>query len=1189
MTPDQIRASHPTTSVFVSASAGSGKTTVLINRLLRLMLPHKDKQGCFHRGCSPDRILCLTFTNAAATEMTTRLQKELGQWATFSDDQLNKKLEALEIPLSPETRNKARSLFTEVLDLPGGMRINTIHAFCQSLLKRFPIEAHLSPHFTLLDENNADITYVLQQCIEDTLGHVPKDIIEPLTNKITLGTFTKLVLSLCRDIKAQPVLELANTHPNNITHILCDAFNISNPETTDDAILEQACRTVQEEALRQSFEKIKQGTNTARECVPRLIEWLNLPLSERKAQWEDVWCEKLLTKEGNLKKNLISTKLEKECPDVVDTITKEAQHISDVRKQIRIRRLLTFSESFIRSIAPIAQRYNNQKTSQGQLEYDDLIRHTLHLLKHVETSWILYKLDSKIDHILVDEAQDTSPEQWKIIQHLTNEFFAGIGARSEETPHRTIFAVGDYKQSIYSFQGAEPQAFKDWQNHFHQRVKNAQLSWDTPKLETSFRSAPIVLKFVDTVFSFPEAAQGVVREEQDIIQHEASPDWQKPSNQEKHIEPRIELWDLISSDDNTKDKEINPWNLDKGASSQRPDKTAEQKLADALADYIQQLTQPFQSHSPSLKPQDILILVRKRSPFVGCLSYALKVRHIPVTNLTRARLIDQIAVQDLMTLCEALLLPQDDLTLACVLTSPLGGLSDKSLMRLALDRPDNQDLWSTLKERHSQEEDWTRAWNFLDTLFSKVDYLSPYALLSLALGFLGGRPRLLARLGQSAIEPIDELLTTALQYQDKNPPSLQGFIYWLKNSQKEIKYRTDTEGESVRIMTVHSAKGLEAPLVILPDTMSTPDSNKRDTLRWLSCPDHSLETNELKIPVYASKDEATLLPKIQKVIDTKKIKEQEEYNRLLYVALTRARDRLVICGFNSKKKKTEVSDTSWYDHCKRAFQKLDAQRQIGFNGIPDFYVLEENNISQKNNPEHHLTQIPPLPTWVGHAPDWKPTPPKQEESSLHTLTPSRSESDSSASSAYARSPLEIATITPVRARAAALRRGTLVHELLQFLPNLPIDQQEGVARQYLERPIHGFDHDTARSLAKNLISVIRMPELAPLFTQKGKAEQPLAGIVNGRVIVGQVDRLCILPDRVIVCDFKTGRHIPRDVYKTPVDYLRQMAAYRTLLQQLWPHKTIDCVLVWVDEPRADILPETLLETYSLSITSSLSA
>ncbi len=1176
LTLEQTLASHPTTSVFVSASAGSGKTSVLINRLLRLMLPHKDKQGYFHPGCSPDRILCLTFTNAAATEMTTRLQKELGQWATFSDDELNKRLEALEIPLSPETRNKARSLFTEVLDLPGGMRIGTIHAFCQSLLKRFPIEAHLSPYFTLLDENDAEITLALQQCIEDTLGQIPKNIIEPLTNK-TLGTFTKQALSLCRDIKAQPILELANTHPNNITHILCDALNISIPQT-DDAILEQACHTVQEEALRQSFEKIQQGTPTARERVPRLIKWLNLPLSERKAQWEDVWCKKLLTKKGTLHSNLIATKLEKECPDLIDTIKKEAQRISDIEEQRRIGRLLTFSESFIRSIAPIAQRYHNQKASQGQLEYDDLIRHTRHLLEHVGTSWVLYKLDGKIDHILVDEAQDTSPEQWKIIDHLTDEFFAGKGARSEETPHRTIFAVGDYKQSIYSFQGADPQAFKDWKNHFHQRVKDAQLSWDTPKLETSFRSTPIILEFIDTVFSFSKAYQGV-REDQEKIRHQASPIW----DQQKHIEPRIELWPLVSPDNNTEDKKIDPWNLDKGASSRRPGKNAEQKLADALADYIQQLTQ---SHPHSLKPQDILILVRKRSSFVSYLSYALKVKNIPVTNLTRACLIDQIALQDLMTLCEALLLPQDDLTLACVLTSPLGGLSDESLMRLAIDRPDNQDLWSTLKERHSQEEDWTRAWNFLDTLFSKVDYLSPHALLSLALGFLGGQARLLARLGQSAIEPIDELLTTALQYQDKNPPSLQGFIYWLKNSQKEIKYKASTEGQSVRIMTVHSAKGLEAPLVILPDTMSTPSSNKRDTLRWISYPNHSSETNDLKIPVYASEDEAESLNKIREVIETKKIKEQEEYNRLLYVALTRARDRLVICGFN--KSTPKETDPSWYDHCQRAFQELETQKKTqkrsAFNGAPDWLnsidVFEENNIPQKNNPEHDPTPFSPLPTWIGYAPDWKPTPPKQEENSLHTLTPSRSESDSSASSAYARSPLEIATITPARARAAALRRGTLVHELLQFLPNLPIDQQENVARQYLERPIHGFERDTARSLAKNLISVIRMPELAPLFTQKGKAEQPLAGIVNGRVIVGQVDRLCILPDRVIVCDFKTGRHIPRDVHKTPVDYLRQMAAYRTLLQQLWPHKTIDCVLVWVDEPRADILPETLLNIYS---------
>ncbi|MBR2125064.1 MAG: double-strand break repair helicase AddA [Acetobacter sp.] len=1162
MTKEQIRASNPTASVFVSASAGSGKTRVLINRLLRLMLPHKNKQGYIHPGCSPDRILCLTFTNTAATEMTTRLQEELGQWATLSDYELDKKLREFDITPNSDTRKEARALFTKVLDLPGGMRISTIHSFCQSLLRCFPIEANLNPRFTLLDENDADTILALQHSLKETLIHVPEEFIEPLASRITLNTFTEYALSLCKERQAQPILERANSHPDEIATILYTALGIDTPiPQTEDTILEQACSfsLSQEDALRKIFHEIEEkAKGETQKRFQKLQEWLSYPVHERKAKWQDTWCDGFFTKKGEPRKKFIPKELTKH-PAIVNPIEYEIEHIHNVRKQLAIRRLLTYTESFIQSVAPIARRFNNQKAYQGALEYDDLIHRALNLLKNIGTDWILYKLDSNIDHILLDEVQDTSPEQWEIVKNLTDEFFSGQGTRSEEISPRTLFAVGDYKQSIFGFQGTEPKAFQKWQEYFEKRVKNAQLSWDTPKLETSFRSAPMVLKFVDTVFLFPEAAKGVSRE----IHHEAC-----EKNNTQH--GRIELWPLVSSDDSDlNNKEIDPWDTTSTQSS-HPAKTAEQKLADILANYIKDLTS-----SSSLKEKDILILVQKRSPFVGLLAYALKAKNIPVTNLVRTNLSEQIAVQDLITLCEALLLPQDDLTLACVLTSPLGGLSDDSLMRLAIDRPE-KNLWLTLQKRHEEAEDWARAWNFLDTLFNKVDYLNPYTLLCLALGPLGGRVRLLARLGQNAIEPINELLTAALQYQDKHPPSLQGFVHWIQQSKKEIKHKAGTGGQAVRIMTVHGAKGLEAPLVILPDTINTPNSNKKDTCRWISYHDSSSEKDELKIPVYASKDEAHLLPKISKYIEEKQEQEEEEYNRLLYVALTRARNRLVICGYN------KIQKNSWYDHCERAFQKLDPHSHKNLRWAANWFnsidILEENtdSLGENKNTSSPEQKQNLLPIWVGHTPDWTPLPPTLETHTLRTLTTSRSENASSTTSSPAYSPLGIATITPTRKRIAARRRGTLVHTLLQFLPNIPADQQENVARQWLERPINGLESSEAQALTETILSVIRMPKLAPLFAPGAKAEQPLAGIVNGRVIVGQVDRLCILPDRVIVCDFKTGRHIPHNAEKTPVSYLRQMAVYRALLQQLWPNKTIDCVLVWVDEPRADILPDEIL-------------
>jgi ATP-dependent helicase/nuclease subunit A len=917
----QAMASDPTASVFVSASAGSGKTKLLIDRLLRLMLPRPapapaGAEGELCPGSPPGRILCLTFTKAAAAEMAIRLQTRLGRWVTLSDTLLDAELRALSVPVTPQTRQRARALFAEVLDMPGGMRIGTIHAFCQSLLRRFPLEAAMNPHFTVMEETDAALA--LQTCAETVLGASTAPALAPLAGQIGLGDFMALASALRRESRARPMLELTASQPDAARAALCRVLGLPPTalDTPDEALVLAACTAFAgEDAVRAALRELSEkGTATIRANTLQLLDWLALPPSERAPRWAE-WRDGLLTRDGRPRKQgLITAKLAQDCTRAAESLAQEAERIIAVEENRRACALARLGGALLQTVAPVARLYDARKALQGQLEYDDLIHSTLSLLREPGAAWVLYKLDGGIDHLLLDEVQDTSPEQWRIAGDLTEEFFSGAGAREEEAGPRTVFAVGDYKQSIYGFQGADPEAFRAWRARFKQRAEQACLPWREPELTVSFRSTAPVLTLVDAVFASPEAARGVVEARERAMRHITARPGQGG---------RVELWPLAETQETGED--ASPWQPVR-TNATRP--SPRQKLADALARYIAaQLTAPLTSGEPPLTPADVLVLVPRRSSFVPMLVRALKEQDIPVATLVRTGLADQLAVQDLMALCSALLLPQDDLTLACVLTSPLGGLSDDSLMALATGRGTHEPLWSALRTRHAERADWAQAWHVLDTLFGRVDYLGPYALLSMALGQLGGRARLLARLGPEAAEPLDELLSAALRYQEQHPPSLQGFVHWLRHSRETVRREAEAGGNAVRVMTAHGSKGLQARLVILPDTVGAPRSEER--LFWAHDGVSGLDV-PLYIPRAAMSVEVT-----RRLAETARARAVEEYNRLLYVALTRAAERLVVCGWRPGR---TVPLESWYERCREGFERAGA-RSVAWNTQP----LEEGD------------------------------------------------------------------------------------------------------------------------------------------------------------------------------------------------------------------------------------------------------
>jgi len=1157
----QRAASDPAVSAFVAASAGSGKTKLLTDRLLRLML----------EGAPPGRIQCLTFTRAAAAEMAVRLQTRLGEWVTLDDAALDARLRALAVEPTEAVRVQARRLFADVLDLPGGMRIDTIHAFCQSLLRRFPLEAALSPHFRLVEE--VEIAAALGEARERLLGACPPEAagaLAALAGLIDAGQFGRIIEML--DGHREALREAFALDPAARAAALRRLVGVA---AADDAALVAAAAKAPAEALADALRvAATRGADAVKRHAAAMLDWLAQPPAARAMRWQE-WLELLLTGKGEKRatSKFCNPALLKDAPEICPAVEAEQDRVLAVEEQRAALRAAEATAALLTLAGPMLDDVARRKDRAGQLDHDDLIRLTSALLVDPGAAWVLYKLDGGIDHLLLDEVQDTARAQWEIAHALTEEFFAGEGAR--EGLLRTVFAVGDRKQSIYSFQGADPAQFDHFRRLWGARVRNAGQVWREVPLDVSFRSTAPVLALVDAVFADPEAAAGVVPDE--TLRHAAH----------RSAAPgRVELWPLTPREVAT---EVPGWSVpgrNLGLA------TPQQRLAEALADCIRAETdgtRPLAGRDRALAPGDVLVLVRRRDAFSRALVRALKAQGVPVAGLDRLTLTAQPAVQDLLALCDALLLPQDDLQLACVLTSPLGGLSDDSLMALAIDRPGT--LWEALRRRHAERPDWDAAWQFFATLLRRADTVTPHALLAEALGPLGGRARLLARLGPEAAEPVDELLGAALADARDHPPALQGFLQRLRGAAAEIKRRPEgpaAGGGLVRVMTVHGAKGLQAPLVILPDTTGLPPGDV--PLLWADDP----ETGR-RLPLWNPR-KALRCDASRRLLEAERRRQADEQNRLLYVALTRAEDRLVVCGVAPKR---ALPDACWYSLVARGFARLGAAEQdwpgapwpgapwpgAPWPGAPwpGALLVHETTpaAGASSPPETPQTEaadgapVPPvpLPAWAGSAPLWRPAPPPPEPALPVPLAPSRPEGIAFGAVPQAASPA--ADDAGVRAR-----RGALIHALLQHLPTLPPAAREAAAIAYAARPGHGLDAGAAREAAVEVLAILAHPGLAPLFGPAGRAELALTGLAGGNVVVGRVDRLAVLPDAVLVADFKTGRAAPRRIADTPVLYLRQMAAYRAVLEGLYPDRVVRCALVWTQDARVDMLPDDLLSRHA---------
>jgi len=1119
-TARQIAAADPAGSAWVSANAGSGKTRVLTDRVARLLLG----------GTRPQRILCLTYTKAAAAEMQNRLFRRLGEWAMLDDDALAEMLAGLGAPVGGASDlARARTLFASAIETPGGLKIQTIHAFCAALLRRFPLEAGVPPHFREMEDQAARM---LRADLLDRIADSPDgDVIDGVARQLGGGDLAPL---------AEAVAGKADLfEPPADAATIRGWFGLA-PHQDEEALLAQ-CFDGSEAALIARILPVLQASakptdhktadrlaalDLARPDMACLRECIDLLLTGKSAK------EPFSAKIGSLPTKACGEALG---PDL-DHLHALMRRVEAGCEPLRALDAAERTAALHRFAGIFLPAYQRAKLARGFLDFDDLIRKARHLLTDsAAAQWVLYRMDGGIDHVLVDEAQDTAPAQWEVIRRLAEEFTAGTSARDGVA--RTLFVVGDLKQSIYSFQGADPAEFGRSQRHFEAAYAGIGQPLSSMELAHSFRSSPAILRCVDTVFE-QSGGKGLGKPPGHLAFHPDMPG-------------RVDLWPAVPDPETPE-----PADWQDPVDLVAPNDAAVQ-LGRMIARQIEELLAgaSLSRADGSVRrvvPGDILILVQRRSALFDQIITACKSRGLPLAGADRMRLGAELAVRDISALLRFLTTPEDDLSLAATLRSPLFGLSEGDLYTLAQSRG-RQYLWPRLQESAAR---FPQACATLRDLRDRADYLRPFDLIERLLVQHGGRARLLARLGDEAEEGIDALLAQALAYERGEVPSLAGFLSWLDSGEQEIKRQPDSAGAHIRVMTVHGAKGLEAPIVILPDTAKRKPSAGGPVIdmgdgraAW------RMPADAAPVPLRAAQDAS-------------REAQEEERQRLLYVALTRAESWLIVAAAGE----TGEDMASWHAQIAGALDTLQAAPLATPAGTGMRFEMgswpEQAEAAQAPPAE----APPALPPWA-HQPAPPPPAPPQ------VLTPS--------GLGGAKALFAPGTDPGAGDEDAAMRRGRMLHLLLEHLPGAARDDWPALAEALLSGGEDVALPEELPALVDEAARVLDAPDLAFLFGPGTLAEIGIAApLPGGARVRGIIDRIVVAPDHVLAVDFKTNAIVPPTPAEVPEGLLRQMGAYEQALAQIYPGKRIDTALLWTRSAQLMRLPHEIVRAASLPMTTS---
>ncbi|MBI3441539.1 MAG: double-strand break repair helicase AddA [Proteobacteria bacterium] len=1175
----QRRASDPTISAWVTASAGTGKTKVLTDRVLRLML----------NGATPEQILCLTFTRAAASVMTNRIRDELSTWATCDDKTLQTKLTKL-IGREPEEAvvTRARRMCAEFLDAPGGMRIQTIHSFSQSLLRRFPIESGIPPYFDVMDDQTA--AELLREAKAEVLRQVRKDPHSPLAAAVNMITpevseddFVGLISELT--YRRGQLLSVFEQHGGvegtvDAVYKYMNAQGGQTVQTLSDALhSDQGLNGVAPDmaGLTNAAEILSHGSAAEQQKSQLIKEWLSRP--ERRADLAHDYEAIFLTTEGEVRKRMTS----KESGAAEEVLRAEANRLLEGVDAICSLNVARGTESLLRMSDAILKYYGEKKRALNLLDYDDLVYHANVMMeKDNSASWVLQKLPGNLKHILVDEAQDTNPDQWKLISSIAKEFFTNPSR--QKSKDNTLFVVGDEKQSIFSFQRADPEEFTLRKKFFADLVQQAGGKWRDVNIDIAFRSSPAITRAVDAVFADLQASDGLFHKD---VEHK---------HRVKHEPFRRGQAGLVEVHPVLKQQPrppTNPWALPLQM-EEASDTSVE--LADQIADQIKSWLdsgEKLESRNRPINPADIMILVRRRSAFVDHMVRALKKRDVPIAGADRMSLREQIVVMDLVALGEVLLFPQDEYKLACVLKSPLIGMTDQQLEDLAVGR--TAGLWEVLQQKAADpaaDKLYGEAYRYLEQLQKKLGGEKPYEFYSSVLlspcpgSDKSGVLALYGRLGFEAEDPLVEFLNALERFEKVHVPSLQGFLAWLDAGEAEVKREINLNSESprVHIMTVHGAKGLEAPIVILPDTTGIPADNAHARPKFL-WPDDTRGV-PLWVP-HADLESRTFSHEREKA----ELERDREYRRLLYVAMTRAADRLYVYGAQSSKTRSEKS---WYSLIRMGLEKglkkeitvLPDKENTELAGPFDRAAKKDTTadsedtilrfkVAQTAKPVPDNVRPLEKDKVVG-IPVWARTIPKAESKGIERFRPSEYKGANDNYSA----PSPLADKTKGH-RAQMIQLGTIVHALLEFLPTLPQEEREVAARNYLAKPAWKLSDEDQTGALKEVLTVLNDPEYGGLFGPNSRPEVSVTGFVERggkkQMLSAQIDRLVVEDKTVLIVDYKNSSHVPKSAAEVSLDYLVQMAAYRMAVQQIYPDKEVKCALLFTREAKLIPLPSAMLD------------